>query len=107
MFRQLAGEATRHQAGNDPRELPRISGYFPGCFRGYFGRGGACYERLVRVFVTKFDGFWRGPRSHPLARHMPPRYEIGIEFLDMSSDARERLNGFVAWLAALPTIHPP
>lgn len=30
---------------------------------------------------------------------VPPRYEIGIEFLDMSPEARERLNGFVAWLA--------
>jgi hypothetical protein len=37
-----------------------------------------------------------------VADAVPPRYEIGIEFLDMSSEARERLNGFVAWLAALP-----
>lgn len=41
-----------------------------------------------------------------VADAVPPRYEIGIEFLDMSSEARERLNGFVAWLAALPMIHP-
>ena len=38
--------------------------------------------------------------SFELADAVPPRYEIGIEFLDMSSEARERLNRFVAWLAA-------
>jgi hypothetical protein len=41
-----------------------------------------------------------------VAGAVPPRYEIGIEFLDMSSEARGRLNGFVAWLAALPMTHP-
>jgi PilZ domain-containing protein len=41
--------------------------------------------------------------SFEVADAVPPRYEIGIEFLDMSAEARERLGGFVAWLAALPT----
>ena len=41
-----------------------------------------------------------------VAGAVPPRYEIGIEFLDMSSEARGRLNGFVAWLATLPMTHP-
>jgi hypothetical protein len=41
--------------------------------------------------------------SFEVADAVPPRYEIGIEFLDMSVEARERLSGFVAWLAALPT----
>jgi Tfp pilus assembly protein PilZ len=44
--------------------------------------------------------------SFEVADAVPPRYEIGIEFLDMSSEARERLNGFVAWLAALPNLMP-
>ena len=44
--------------------------------------------------------------SFEMADAVPPRYEIGIEFLDMSSEARERLNRFVAWLAALRTLMP-
>jgi hypothetical protein len=42
-------------------------------------------------------------RALSIAAAVPPRYEIGIEFLDMSAEATERLGGFVAWLAALPT----
>lgn len=30
-----------------------------------------------------------------------PRYEIGIEFLEMSPEAKGRLSGFVAWLATM------
>lgn len=65
--------------------------------------GDGVYEMEILPPGRESFAFTGRVRSYlEVADAVPPRYEIGIEFLDMSAEAKERLNRFVAWLAADP-----
>jgi hypothetical protein len=95
-----AGKAEGSRRGQrpGPRDAGATCGRHPSPIPGT--REGLPGER------RRLQGEARVRSSFEIADAVPPRYEIGIEFLDMSSEARERLNGFVAWLAALPSLMP-